>query len=239
MAVTLDEARRMVAASEAADRLYMVSQSRRYVPKLEAIAQAIRDGAIGKVTDIVCQFYLGAHFDGFRAEMDHVVVGDMSIHHFDLARMFTGLDPLSVYCEDYTPAGSWFRDGPAAMAIYRMTDNVRFGYMASWCAEGRHTSWHGDWRIVGTEGSITFERDEPAKLHKPIGDKFVRDYQTSDIQPIAMEVEGQHGALREFLRYLTDGTKPQGECHDNIKSFAMQTAAIESSQAGRRIDIDV
>jgi hypothetical protein len=46
-----------------------------------------------------------------------------------------------------------------------------------------------------------------------------------------------HGALREMLAFLRTGRKPQTECHDNIKSLAMVLAAIESSRAGKRVEV--
>ena len=47
------------------------------------------------------------------------------------------------------------------------------------------------------------------------------------------------GALREMLTFLRDGTKPQTECHDNIKSLAMVFAAMQSSREGKRITIEI
>ena len=103
MAEKMEQAREMVAASDKSGKLYMVSQSRRYVPDHSAGRRHDRGGKIGKVTTILCDFYIGAHFGGFRAEMDHVLLNDMAIHHFDLARMFTGLDPVSVFAEEFNP----------------------------------------------------------------------------------------------------------------------------------------
>jgi hypothetical protein len=40
-----------------------------------------------------------------------------------------------------------------------------------------------------------------------------------------------------MLDYLEIGKKPQGECHDNIKSLAMVFAVIESSKKGRPVQV--
>jgi predicted dehydrogenase len=50
---------------------------------------------------------------------------------------------------------------------------------------------------------------------------------------------GIAGSLREFLHSLRMGGRPQGECHDNIKSLAMVFAAIESAQTGQRVPISI
>lgn len=85
MAENMQQAREMVATSNRTGQLYMVSQSRRYVPVHQQVADTIATGRIGEITTVLCDFYLGAHFGGFRAEMDHVLLNDMAIHHFDLA----------------------------------------------------------------------------------------------------------------------------------------------------------
>ena len=60
-----------------------------------------------------------------------------------------------------------------------------------------------------------------------------------EIAQASVEFGGQHGALREVLRFIDDGTTPQCECHDNVKSFAMVLAAIESSRKGERVAVEV
>jgi predicted dehydrogenase len=48
---------------------------------------------------------------------------------------------------------------------------------------------------------------------------------------------GIEGSLAEFLNALKTGDTPMGECHDNIKSFAMTIAAYESSLRGETVEI--
>lgn len=238
MAASFDQARRMVEASERTGRLYMVSQSRRWNPGVLEAANAVSHGLLGALTAIHCDFFLGAHFGGFRAAMDHVLLVDMAIHHFDLARKLGRVDPLGVYCQQFNPVGSWYADGPAANALFDMSDGVKFAYRGSWCDQGRKTSWDGDWRLQCVEGSIHYEQDQPAVAHRVVGDAFVRESRPVDLTTDQPEVRGQRAALREMLGYLADGTMPQSECHDNIKSFAMVTAAIESARTSRRVDIE-
>jgi predicted dehydrogenase len=238
MAATIAQARRMVAAAEKADRLYMVSQSRRWNAGASDVAAAIAGRKLGKLTAIRCDFFLHAPFGGFRAEMAHVLLADMAIHHFDLARRMGGVDPLSVYAEDFNTPGSWARHGVGAAALFRMTDDVRFTYAGSWCARGRSNSWDGDWRFQCTEGSVFYEQggrgtaftsDPKARPTAPPEQRDIRVDQPDH--------RGQRAALRELLAYLDGGPVPGTECHDNIKSFAMVCAAIESCRTGKPVDI--
>ena len=237
MASSMDEGRKMVAASEKSGRLYMVSQSRRWETNHATMARTVAEGRIGTLTTLNCDFYIGAHFGGFRDEMASPLILDMSIHHFDLARMICGGDAVAVYAQEFNPAGSWYKGDVAANCIFEMTDGVIFAYRGSWCAEGCATSWNGDWRVIGDKGTMLFEHDNPPSGEVVAGDTgFSRPLSPLEVAGSPVEFGGMHGGLREMLAFLRDGTKPQTECHDNIKSLAMVFAAIESARAGARVE---
>ncbi|MGB2782288.1 MAG: Gfo/Idh/MocA family oxidoreductase [Phycisphaerae bacterium] len=238
MASSMAEARRMVRTSEAAGRLYMVSQSRRWDAKHDALQRTVAAGRLGTLTTVNCDFFLGAHFGGFRDEMESPLVLDMAIHHFDMARMVSGCDPVTVYCEEFNPAGSWYKGDSSANAVFQMTDGVRFAYRGSWCAEGCDTSWNGNWRFIGTQGTILYENDCAPTGELVAGRTgFSRPKKAIAVRPVAMKADGMHGALREMIAFLRTRRKPQCESHDNIKSLAMVFAAIESSRKGRRVPV--
>jgi predicted dehydrogenase len=238
MAASMDQAHRMVAAAERAGRMYMVSQSRRWEPHHEALRRAADDGPAGQLTTLNCDFYIGAHFGGFRAEMESPLVLDMAIHHFDLARMFSGADPVAVYAHEFNPAGSWYAGDAAASCIFEMTGGIVFTYRGSWCAEGFQTSWNGDWQLTGDAGGLRCEQDRPPVACRVTGDEgFIRPREEVDVPPVEIDCTKMHGALREMLAFLRDGTTPQTECHDNIKSLAMVFGAMQSSREQRRVEI--
>jgi predicted dehydrogenase len=242
MASTLPEARRMVRTAEQNKTLYAVSQSRRWIPNHDVTRRMLQKGRVGTVTTANCDFYIGAHFGGFRAVMDSPLILDMAIHHFDLARYLIGADPLKVYCHEFNPAGSWYTGDVAASAIFEMTNGVVFTYRGSWCAEGCLTSWNGNWRIIGTKGTLLMQKDEmptgEVVVGKPKGGLMAKCKPVQPLKP-TLKYETMHGALREMLAALRGGPTPQCECHDNIKSLAMVQAAIQSSKTGRAVTIDV
>jgi len=238
MASSMNEARRMLAASEATGKLYMVSQSRRWDAHHDVVQRTVASDAIGPVAAINCDFYVGAHFGGFRDEMGSPLILDMAIHHFDLARFMTGADPVSVYAKEFGPQGSWYAGDAAASCIFSMTDGIVFTYRGSWCAEGCHTSWSGNWRIVGQRGTLLYEDDAPPHGQVVAGDEgFHRPLADLETPPPRVEREGMHGALAEMLAYLRTGEEPQTECHDNIKSLAMVLGAMASSRKNQRLSI--
>jgi predicted dehydrogenase len=238
MASSMTEARRMVLAAERARRLYMVSQSRRWDPNHDVVRRAVAAGRIGNLTTVNCDFYIGAHFGGFRDRMPSPLILDMAIHQFDLARFMTGADPVAVYAKEFNPRGSWYRGDAAASCIFEMTGGVVFTYRGSWCAEGCPTSWNGDWRLIGDRGTLLQEHDRPAVIEVAApGRQFQRPVKRLKAPPARLKHAGMHGALREMLAFLRTGRTPQTECHDNIKSLAMVFAAIESSNKARRVPV--
>lgn len=234
MASTLDEARRMVAASERAGKLYMVSQSRRYNPGIRAYRKLIQE-QLGELGILNSDFYIGPHFGGFRDAMNDPLLLDMAIHTFDAARFLSSADPVSVYAEAFNPSWSWYAGNACANVLFEMSGGIRFAYRGSWCAEGCKTSWESEWRAIGRNGTARWdgERAPYAEVvESPEG--FVRE---------CRRIEGEHwegpceisGSLSEFLGALESGQTPNGECHDNFKSLAMVLTAIESARAGTRL----
>jgi predicted dehydrogenase len=238
MAATMEQARAMVAASERAGKLYMVSQSRRYNAQLQALRRLIAE-QIGELGILNADFYIGAHFGGFRDEMPSPLILDMAIHTFDAARYLSNADPVSVYCEEFNPPWSWYRGAASATAIFEMTGGLRYTYRGSWCAEGRITSWESEWRAVGPKGTATWDGQNPPVADVVTGSGgFLSDVEPRTT-PVGEIAPGIAGSLREFLHALATGATPMGECHDNIKSLAMVFGAIESAATGRRVAINI
>jgi len=47
-----------------------------------------------------------------------------------------------------------------ARRMVRAAEETGKLYMVSWRAEGFHTSWNGNWRIVGETGTLLLENDQ-------------------------------------------------------------------------------
>jgi predicted dehydrogenase len=238
MADSMEHAREMVAASEKAGKLYMVSQSRRYDARIQAFRQLILDhaGALGILNS---DFYIGAHFGGFRDEMRSPLLLDMAIHTLDAARYLSGSDPVSVYCDEFNPSWSWYKGNACATAIFEMTGGLRYTYRGSWCSEGMHSSWEGEWRAVGPHGTAVWNGNGAPMAETVLETgAFHSKFAQVHAELHANIPSGIAGSLREFLHALETGAVPNGECHDNIRSLAMVFAAIESARNRQRVSVE-
>ena len=236
MAATMEQARAMVRASEEAGKLYMVSQSRRYNNCALGFADLIKKH-LGGLGILNSDFYIGAHFGGFRDEMDHVLILDMAIHTFDMARMLSGKNAVAVSAQEFNPDWSWYKGPASAQCWFEMEGGLMYNYRGSWCAEGLHSSWEGDWRAVGENGTALWDGHKDS--HGEVLQESAGFHST--MRAIQSEKrtakQGIEGSLEDFLLAIETGCTPQGECHDNINSLAMVCAAVESAIRGQRVEV--
>lgn len=238
---SMANAKKMLAAAKATGKVYMVSQNRRWIPAVRAIRKAVADGVLGTVSTINADFYLGAHFGGFRAEMEQPLLLDMSIHHFDLMRcMLSEVAPQAVYCHAFNPKGSWYQHEVAASAIYEIERDITFTYRGSWCSEGHMNSWNADWHIIGEKGSIRWDegayKTPTVKLAIP-SEEFIRKGEERPL-PVDPGDGNQAGSLTRFLDAIEKNQQPESNCFDNLKSLAMVFGAIKSHEKKARVAIE-
>jgi predicted dehydrogenase len=210
------------------------------MPEILRLRKLVASGALGPLTTLNSDFFLAPHFGGFRDQMQHVLLLDMAIHTFDMARFISGRDPVAVHCREWNPVGSWYAHGASAVAIFEMTDGLVYTYRGSWCAEGLPTTWEGEWRVVGEHGTAKWDGGENVSAQVVAkSEAFFSEHET--VEPPTDIDERQtdgHGALiREFIQCVREGTTPGTICTDNIKSLAMVFGAIESAEKGRLVAI--
>lgn len=237
LANSMAQAQEMVNAAERAGKIISVIQNRRYDANIRRVHSFLQGGTLGTLTTINSDFYLAPHFGGFRDHMPHVLLLDMAIHTFDAARLLIGADPISVYCQEWNPAGSWYDHDASAIAIFEMNNGVVYTYRGSWCADGLPTTWEAEWRIIGQQGTLLWHGDEEVRA-QVIQEKggFISNSQDIAIPPYQSGRTGAHaGIIDEFLTCIQQGTQPETTAADNIKSLAMVFGAITSAEQGRKI----
>lgn len=242
LATSMDEAKALLALSAETGRVHAVVQNRRFIAGIRRLRRAVEDGLIGDVSGIHCDFFIAPHFGGFREAMDNVLLLDMAIHTFDAARFVSGKHPLSVYCVESNPSGSWYAHGASANAIFKLSGDAVFTYRGSWCAEGRRTSWESAWRLVGSKGMITWDGEET--FEATVAGNEPGLLRGQQILPVPMapdedETHGHRSVLAEFIDAVKSGRKPETVSDDNIKSLSMVFGAIESARTGLPVSISV
>lgn len=235
-------AREMVATAQKAGKVYAVMQNRRFDPNIRAVRQTLDSGALGNVAEVHADFFIGAHFGGFRDVMEDVLIVDMAIHTFDQARFISAGDPVSVYCHSSNPAHSWYKHHASAICIFEMSGGVTFTYRGSWCAEGLQTTWESNWRIVTSKGTLLWDGATGIKAQRvKEGGKhgFCSEMEDVPVSIAPLAFTGHDGLIRDYVECLQTGRTPMTIAADNIKSLAMVMAAVESRKTGQKIAISI
>lgn len=240
MSDSMAKAKKMVATAKKARRIYAVTQNYRYNTHIASAASFLKRGGIGRVEELHADFFIGAHFGGFRDVMDHPLLLDMSIHTFDASRFLSGGDPVAVYCHAFNPKRSWYKGAASASAVFEMSNGMVFSYRGSWCAEGMNTPWGSHWRIIGDKGTLTWDGGDQLKCQaiKPGGKHaFVSEMQDISVPLLHLEHSAHPALMREFIECVRKRKKPTTSCEDNIKSLAMVFAAVESAKTKKRVKV--
>ena len=240
LATSLADARELLGIAGRTGKTHAVMQNRRYLAGTQGIRRLIADGVIGDVGMICSDFFVGAHFGGFRDEMANVLLLDMAIHTFDQARFMTGTDAVAVYCDEYNVPGSWYRGNAAALATFEMANGARYCYRGCWSAEGARTSWEAQWRIVGSKGTAIWNGvDAPFAEVVAADDGFLRPCERVEPDAEWRGPNGHAGCLDEMVTALAKGEQPMTRSADNAKSLAMVLAAIDSAERGQRVTVQL
>jgi predicted dehydrogenase len=247
LADTMSNARRMLRAARQAGKLFAIMQNRRFDPNIRRARAFLDSGALGELTTVQSNFFVGAHFGGFRDHMEHVLILDMAIHTFDAARFLTGANPAAVYCQEWNPQGSWYDRDASAVAVFEMAggkpnakSNLIYMYQGSWCADGHPTTWEAQWRIIGKKGTLLW--DGATGLSAQVVSKtgaFRSEVVDAPIPPAeaSSEANGHAWLIHDFLDCLRTGRTPDTIATNNIHSLAMVHGAIASAKKGRKVPI--
>lgn len=238
LSLSISDARELVAMSHENDRTLAVMQNRRFLNGSQQVRDMVEQRLIGDIGFVCADFFIGAHFEGFRTTMTNVLLLDMAIHTFDQARFMTGLEGESVYCHEFNTPGSWYQGNASAFCLFDMSSKVPFCYRGSWTAEGANTSWEASWRIVGEKGTIVWDgTDTPYAEVVDSNSGFIRQTRriTSSVNPLTST--GHAGCLSDMVTALREKRQPNTVADDNIKSLAMVLGAVASATQREKVEI--
>ena len=238
LAATRRAAADLVRAAASSGRVHAIVQNRRFTEGMRRVGAALATDAIGPLSDVHVDFFMAPHFTGFRTEMRHVLLLDMAVHTFDQARKLIGADPVSAFCREWNPAGSWYAADAAALAMFEFDNGVMLTYRGSWCAEGPPDAWDGRWRLVGRNGSLFWDGGATVEGERAIGGAgFWADREPIPQPPSMPGPDGHAAVLLDTVDALAHGRPPETRSADNLRSLAMVFAAVDASEQGRWVDV--
>jgi len=238
LAEQLEQCKEIVALSNKLGRTHAVMQNRRFDPNIRALRNLIDYDIIGKVEMLHADFFIGAHFGGFRDEMEHPLLVDMAIHTFDQARYISQADPVSVYCHEFNTDSSWYKGNASAICIFEMSDGSVYSYRGSWSTEGATTSWEGNWRVNGSKGTIIWDGQSApyAEVVQTSSEtEFIQASERINSTIQSPKYTFHKGCLAHLFQAIENNTVPETVCSDNLLSMAMVFAAVQSAKTNKKV----
>lgn len=230
-----ETAKKVAEQGKAAGVKHMITQNYRFTAQPRTTRKLIDEGLIGKPGQCDIKFYVpwadlpGTHY----VTEPFMLINDMMVHHFDLLRYVLNQDPVSVQAITWNQPWGWHAGDAAHAIVFRYADGLVATHIASACAVGSQTSYNGDWRIEGPQGSLDWKKDgsvSHSRLHRT-EEKVEENVELLDV------ADGSQAMLDEFLAAIREDRDPECSAQDNLKSLAMVFAAIQSAREGRSVEL--
>jgi predicted dehydrogenase len=240
LAASLEEAASMLRAADEAGRRLMVAQNYRFRPPARAAQAAVAGGALGDLVAVRLCFRRDTRQlfppGDFRYAMRHPLLLDMSIHHLDLLRMVSGRDVATVYARSWPVPDSPYRSHPAVAATFILDGGAVATYDGNWAAFEADTSWNADWEVIGSEGRLLWRGGVADAL---TGDLALQPWGRTPepVPPTPLPTTDRAGVLAAFRDAIANGTRPETDGTDNVRSLAAVLAAVRSAETGEVVDV--
>jgi predicted dehydrogenase len=238
LALDLDEAARFVAMAEDAGIPLMVGLNFRYLGVTIARQRLYREGVVG--TPEFARFTYERWRDGYRPginryplTMEHPMLWEQSIHHFDLLRYVYGREPLTVACQAWNPSWSMYASDTNVNALFTFEGGFVASYQGMW-----QSNWAApgfEWRSDCSEGIVT-QFDQFGEL--AYARRHDAELTEVGLPPHEIWVTETAGLLRAFLAHVQGRGPLECSGRDHLRSLAMVQACIDAARDDRVVTIE-
>lgn len=231
LALTLDDAREMVAACDKAGVVMGTNHHLRNAASHRRMRELVQSGTIGTplYARVFHAVYLPTHLQGWRLNKPSAGAGvilDITVHDADTLRFILGAEPVEAVAlsQQAGMAEGGLEDG--VMAAVRFDNNAVAQLHDAFTVKFAGTGLE----IHGSEGSI-LGRD--VMTQRPVGRVTLRNAQGETDVPFDHE-NLYARALRAFVGAIRGEGAPSATGEDGVRSLATALAVLETSQTGRR-----
>jgi 1,5-anhydro-D-fructose reductase (1,5-anhydro-D-mannitol-forming) len=235
LALTLAEAREMVAACKAAGIVMGTNHHLRNAATHRAMRAAIADGRIGKpLFARVCHaVYLPVHLQGWRIKDPKTgagVVMDITVHDADTLRFVLGDEPETVTAmtQNAGMGEGGIEDG--VLGVARFKSGLLAHFFDAFTSRYARTAFEAH----GTEGAL-FGVD--CMTQRPIGTVTLRNAKGEELLPLSHENLYERG-VRAFHAAMRGEGAPSATGEDGVRSMVMAIATLEAARTRREAAID-
>ena len=235
LALSLDDARAMIAASNAAGVVLATNHHLRNAATHRAMREAIKAGRIGKPLSarVFHAVYLPPHLQGWRLDKPEAgggVILDITVHDTDTLRFVLGDDPVEAVA--FTQQGGMAKAGleDAVMGVLRFKSGVIAQFHDGFTTKFAETGFE----IHGTEGSLIGRN---CISQRPVGTVTLRNAEGEQELPVDHQNLYER-ALLDFHAAIAGKGKPLCNGEDGIWSLATGLAVVKAAATGQAVSIE-
>jgi 1,5-anhydro-D-fructose reductase (1,5-anhydro-D-mannitol-forming) len=235
LAMTVADAREMVAACRAAGVVMGTNHHLRNAATHRAMRDAIKAGRIGRplFARVFHAVYLPPHLQGWRIKAPEAGGGvtlDITVHDADTLRFVLGDDPLEAVAMSQAAgmAGEGLEDGN--MAILRFCSGLLAQVHEAFTTKFAGTGFE----VHGTEGSLIARN---VMTQQPVGEVLLRTAAGEEQLPVAHESLYER-AIRLFHAAVGGEGDPAATGEDGVWSLATAIAVRNAAEHQRQIAVE-
>lgn len=234
LALTLEDAKSMVAACEKAGVCFGTDHHLRSSATHRAIRDAVQGGRIGQpiAVRVFHAIYLPEHLQNWRLKDPKAGGGavlDLTVHDADSLRFILGEEPQDVVAQVHSAGMSEGGLEDGAMAVVRFPSGVLATLHDSFTVPHAGTGIE----VHGTEGSVV-GRD--IMTQRAIGTVTLRT-ENGETQ-LELEHENMYRrVVRSFNDAILGKGQPEPTGLDGVHSLALALAVMESAATGKRVKV--
>ena len=232
IADTLESANEMVAAANRSGLPCAVIQNYRYEPNKQELVRIRDEGRLGRLQHILGRYACDYRRPGswgkqWRHDMDFGLLFEGSVHHFDMLRFLSGGDCETLVGFGWNPEWSSFKHFSSGMYLMKMSNGIHAFYEGNSTAAGITNCWHNEYyRAEFEEGTVEVSGTDRVTITRVGQDP---ECYTAP----ALKWDNHNHLFAEFLDWLDGGAPSSTRIQDNIKSFAMVIAAMQTTLDGQ------
>lgn len=235
-ALTVADARRVLAKVRATGRPLLVAENYRYRPSERTVRHLLAEGRIGRVDSatLIDRRNMLSHTEGpWLAKIEYPQLQEIAIHHFDSLRYWLGRTPTSITARVWNAPWSDYRHGSSTEALLDF-EGIRVQYAGTMLSKRFAFSLtiEGEDGIIWTDRKRVFWRRHGSRLPRP-----VRLVKTPPGDEAKYPREGTTSLLNSLRDAVEKGALPETNGEDNIWNVAMVEAGKRSDREGRTVPI--
>lgn len=231
-------AARFVEMAESAGVPLIVGLNFRYLAVTQEMRRLLTTGAIG--TPEFGRFIYERWRDGtqdwlnsYPLTMDHPMLWEQSIHHFDLMRYVYGAEPAYIQAHTFNPSWTMYAGDTNVSALIAFEGGMSVTYQGTW--QSGHEPMNFKWRTDGSEGIV-----EQCAM---FGDLAWAKRMEPELTPVPLPehiawITDAEALLRSFTATVRGTQPPECTGRDHLQSLFMLQACVLASDRRATVTID-